>query len=223
MEEDREKLGLIKHGRKRKESLAALCLNDLEVVQTEITNDERIELASKSESYDDAFEKTASEHCEEIKRKSQDNETKCMIQSAFVKQISPKQRNKKKTNLLRKNSTISGEEYSRRMFQEEYISFRKESRDSTVSTKTITVLRDNSCSLISIPYYLGSECSSTSENSLWTTSPTRPRLQIDLMKKVPEPRSSIKPQLQAICITLLMLTLVLIMVGIILFIVTYFT
>ena len=201
------------------ESPAALCLSKPEQVKKEKTKEGRkFEFASKSESYDDVFEKTAPEYCEEIKRKRQDYRTKCRNQTTNIRLTSPKTRNEKKAYLLRQKSSISSQESPRRKVQRQRYSLRKE--DSTVSSKTITLIRDNSFSLISIPYYLGSELSSTSETSLWTTSQSRPRLQIDLTKKVPEEDSSIKPKLQAICITLLMLTLTVTLIGLIIFLVS---
>ena len=209
---------VITQSQQRKRSITALCLNDTKLVNTDQTREKRkSQFSFKSESYDDVFEKIASEYCEEVKRNRHD----------YIKEdvANLKSRNEKKLSLSRQKSFLHTQESAKRKIHRQSYKLRKTSRDSNVSNKTVTLVRDNSCSIISIPTYLESEYSSTctSDISPWTTSPSRPRQQIDLTKRVITQGASRRLQLQAVCITFLMLLIVLGIMGLIIFIITYIT
>ena len=191
-------------------------------MKTDQTREKRqLQFSVKSESYDDVFEKIASEYCEEIKGR-QDYGKK---DAANIILTSSNSRNEQKATQPRQNSFLYSQESTKRKIHSQSYKLRKASRDSNVSNKTVTLVRDNSCSIISIPTYLESEYSSTctSDISPWTTSPSRPRQQIDLTKRVITHTASRRLQLQAVCITFLMLVIVLGMMGLIIFLITYIT
>ena len=214
-------IGIITQSQQRKKSLTALHLNDTKLVKIGQTRDRRkSQFSVKSESYNDVFEKIASEYCQEIKGRQDYRKD---VGNAKLK--SSNRRNEQKTIQTRQKSFLYSQESTKRKIHRQSYKLRKASRDSNVSNKTVTLVRDNSCSIISIPTYLESEYSSTctSDISPWTTSPSRPRQQIDLTKRVITHTASRTLQLQAVCITFLMLVIVLGMMGLIIFLITYIT
>ena len=221
--ENMRNIEVITQSQQRKRSITALCLNDTKLVNTDQTREKRkSQFSVKSESYDDVFEKIASEYCEEVKRNRHDYIKKDV---ANLRITAPKSRNEQKLSLSRQKSFLYSQESTKRKIHRQSYKLRKASRDSNVSNKTVTLVRDNSCSIISIPTYLESEYSSTctSDISPWTTSPSRPRQQIDLTKRVITQGASRRLQLQAVCITFLMLMIVLGLMGLIIFLITYIT
>lgn len=121
-----------------------------------------------------------------------------------------------------KSRSLVKQKSSGRILRHQSYVLRKASRDSLLSPKAVTLIRDNSCSLISIPQYGESECSSMSDISPWTSSLSRPRKQLVLTSRTTTTSTS-RVELQAACITLSMFIVVLGLMGLIIVLIRYLT
>ena len=160
--------------------------------------------------FDDVFEETASKYCKEIKQKHKDYRAECHRKS---NEKTPNL--KHETHLMRQTSSQGS---SRKQRYQKTQNSRQMSRESIVSTKTVVLVRENSCSLINIPNYLGSELSSCSD-----TTSSRPRLQLDLTKEATSTQAARRTQKPALCITCIMSVVVLTAMAAIILILSYLT
>ena len=188
-----------------KETSVDLCLDNEEQENMEIKRRE-----TKRFEFDDVFEETASKYCKEIKQKHKDYRAECHRQS-----------NNQTPNLKQEThimSQASSQGSSRQKHYKKTQNSRQMSRESIVSTKTVVLVGENSCSLIKIPNYLGSELSSCSD-----TTSSRPRLQLDLTKEATSTQAARRTQKPALCITCIMSVVVLTAMAAIILILSYLT
>ena len=81
-------IGVVTQTKETKKNIASKCLDNTNLVKTAKTREKiKSQFSVKSESYDDVFEKIASEFCEEIKRNRQDYRKK---DEANIRIIGPK-------------------------------------------------------------------------------------------------------------------------------------
>ena len=152
----------------------------------------------------------SAKYCKEIKHKHKDYRAECHGQS------------NDKTSY--KNQQQSRQGSSRQKLYQKIQNSRQMSRESIVTTKTVVLVRENSCSLINIPNYLGSELINSSDSSLWVTSSTsRPRLQLDLTKEATSTQAARGTKKPALCITCIVSVVVLTAMAAIILILTYLT
>ena len=94
----------------------------------------------------------------------------------------------------------------------------KHSKEYTTTTKKLTLVRDDSSSIIIFP-----EGMSDSDTSPWSSTPTRPRQQLFLTEREPHLRKDENLSFQSNCINIFVLILIFIITSIIIFFISYFS
>ena len=153
----------------------------------------------------DVFEINESENFEKKIRRKQNKVNKRVVATDW-----PGRKVEQTTEIARNIPSLSQQRSGRKKVHKNSYRMRKVSQDSIITNKTVTLVRDNSSSLISVPHHMELEFSSSSDISISPWS-SRPRQRIHLTERVRETQT----QIHAVCITVIIFCVVLVFTAII--------